>query len=212
MALEIKSNCAGVVLTGGLNTRMAGQNKAFLKIRDKAFLDIIIDVLSCCFSECLIATREPELYLNRRVKTVTDIFSVRTPLAGIHAALINMKADYAFCTSCDTPFLKPDVIQILISEIEPGVDVVVPASEEYYQPLCAVYSKQCAGLIEDQLNSEELKADRLFEKIRLKTVSYEKFRKVDSRLLSFFNVNTPEDLVHAEQSVNPLVDNHVFQD
>jgi molybdopterin-guanine dinucleotide biosynthesis protein A len=202
MASETKTICSGVVLTGGLNTRMEGQNKALLQIKGKSFLDIIVDALSCCFNECLVVTREPARYPYRRLTLVEDIFTVRTPLAGIHAALVNMKSDYAFCTSCDVPLLKPDVIRILINEIEPGIDVVVPASEEYYQPLCAVYSKRCVPFIEDQLRQGDLKTDHLFDKITLKKIPYEHFEAFDPDLHSFFNVNTKADLYRANQLID----------
>jgi len=194
--------CAGIILSGGLNTRMGGRNKAFLHLGGKYFLDRIYDVISASFTECLLVTREPGLYRKWNLNIVEDILSVRSPLTGIHAGLVNTNAEYAFCTSCDTPLLKKETIKVLIRAIEPGFDVIVPASVSYFQPLCAIYSKRCIPLIEEQLRQKNLKADHLFDKIRLKQIPYERFEVFDPGLTSFFNVNTMEDLHRANQLID----------
>jgi molybdopterin-guanine dinucleotide biosynthesis protein A len=194
--------CAGIILSGGLNTRMGGRNKAFLRLSGKFFLDRIYDTLPESFTECLLVTREPELYSKWNLKIVEDILSVRSPLTGIHAGLVNTKAEYAFCTSCDTPLLKKETIRVLIDAIELEYDVIVPASGSFFQPLCAIYSRRCIPLIEDQLRQGNLKTDHLFDKTKLKKIPYERFEEFDSGLNSFFNVNTMEDLHRANQLID----------
>ena len=190
----MKTTCAGIILSGGQNTRMGGRNKAFLRLGDRYFLNWIIDTLSNVCCELILATREPYLYGEWNLKIVEDILQVRSPLSGLHVGLVNMQADYAFCTSCDTPLLKKEVVQALIDEIEPRYDVIVPTSSTYYQPMCAIYSKRCIPFIEKQLNLGDLKADHLYEKIKLKEIPYERFEAIDPDLKSFFNANTPEDI------------------
>ena len=65
--------------------------------------------------------------------------------------------------------------------------------------MCAVYSKRCIPFIERQLNSGDLKADHLYEQIKLKKVPYERLETIDPELKSFFNVNTPEDIRVADR-------------
>ena len=203
----MKHSCAGVILSGGLSSRMKGFNKAYLKIGNSSLIERILDTLKYHFSEILLVTRDPEIYnqsdlggdIKRDLKIANDILEVRSPLTGIHAGLVNMRADYAFCIGCDTPFLKKEVVEILISAIEPWADVVVPFSDTYFQPLCAVYSKRCINLIEQQLSRGDPKVDHLFAKVSLKKIPYEQFEEIDNNLISFFNVNTPEDLRNAEQ-------------
>ncbi|MCF8078095.1 MAG: hypothetical protein K9K88_02325 [Desulfobacterales bacterium] len=84
------------------------------------------------------------------------------------------------------------------------MDIVVPFSGTYYQPLCAVYSKRCIPLIEAQLERGDRKVDRLFERVAVKPVSYRRLRSVDPALRSFFNVNTPEELLLAERMARDL--------
>ena len=190
----MKTTCAGIILSGGQNTRMGGRNKAFLRLSGLYFLDWIINTLSNACCEILLATREPALYSEWELKIVEDILQVRSPLTGLHAGLVNIQADYAFCTSCDTPLLKSEIVQLLIDSIEPGYDVIVPASGTYYQPMCAVDSRRCIPFIAKQLNLGDLKTDHLYAKIKLKEIPYERFEAIDPDLKSFFNVNTPEDI------------------
>lgn len=188
------ANCVGIILAGGLNTRMGGRNKALLRLGDRYFLDYIVRALNGCIDNLLLATREPEVYEQWGIETVKDIFAVRSPLAGIHAGLVHMQAEYAFCTSCDAPLLQSEVVRVLVESIHPGFDVIVPALGTYYQPLCAVYSKRCIPFIEELLTGGDMKTDHLFDRVSVRKVPYRKIRAVDPNLHSFFNVNTPEDL------------------
>lgn len=198
----MKPSVAGVILCGGLNSRMGGCNKAFIKLAGARLLDRPVDTLSTRFSEILLVARDPGIKNPWGIRIVNDIIEIRSPLSGIHAGLMNMSADYAFCTGCDAPFLERRVIDILVEEIEPGVDVIVPFSDTYYQPLCAIYSRRCAGIIEEQLSRGDLKVDNLYDSVSLKKIPYEKIQQVDQNLISFFNVNTVEDLQGAEQILN----------
>ncbi len=195
----ISDACAGIILSGGLNTRMNQRNKAFLQLGGRRFVDRIIVTLGELFSEVILVTKEVSLYEGWDLKIVKDIFDVHSPLAGIHAGLANTAADYAFCIGCDTPFLKNAVIELLMNELEPGVDIIVPVSGSYFQPLCAVYSQKCKAIIEKQLRAGNLKVDRFFNNVVVKKIPYEKFKTVDPDMLSFFNVNTPKDFKQAEK-------------
>ena len=197
--MPLHARCAGIILSGGLNTRMGGRNKAFLNLDGRSFLDRIIASLEACFQEILIVTREPDLYVDWPARVVTDILDARSPLTGIHAGLARMNSDFAFVTSCDTPLLTKEVIEVIVREIAPDTDVITPVEGTYYQPMCAVYSRRCAPVIEKLLGRHELKVDRLYAQVHLKTIPYERFRAVDPSLRSFFNVNTPEDLQTARR-------------
>ncbi len=196
------TSCAGIVLSGGKNSRMKGDNKAFLRIGSVSSLDRILEVLRCSFEEVLLVTKEPDLYRPERVKVVGDILNVQSPLSGIHAGLSQMRSEFAFVAACDAPFLKKEVVEMLVDEISSGADVIVPFSQTYFQPLCAVYSKRCLQPIEEQLLRNDLKVDRLFGRISLKKIPYERLMSVDPDLVSFFNVNTSEDLKTARKKLN----------
>lgn len=140
----MQTTCAGILLSGGLNSRMGGRNKAFLELGGRLFIDRIIRVLEGCCDQVLLVTRQPELYGGNPVMLVKDIFDLSTPLSGIHAGLVDMATDYGFVTGCDTPLLKTELVRLLIGEIDTAFDIVVPSSGSYFQPLCAVFKEMCS--------------------------------------------------------------------
>ncbi len=178
---------------------MGGRSKADLTIGGKTFLARIGDVLLSCFKECLLVIRSGQQRRKGRFRVATDILPQRSTLTGIHAGLVHAATPFVFFAGCDIPFLAPEVVSLLGREIEPGMDIVVPFSGTYYQPLCAVYSKRCIPLIEAQLEREDPKVDRLFESVAVKRISYDRLKTVDPALLSFFNINTPGDLMLAKR-------------
>ena len=190
----MQTTCDGIILSGGLNRRMEGRNKALLKLDGLSFLEHIVSTLNECFGQLLLVTKNHEFYENSSFRIIKDIINVHSPLAGIHAGLVNINADYGFCTSCDTPLLKTEFVRILIDEIDPEYDIIVPSSGSYYQPLCAVYSKRCVPIIENYLKNGNVKTDGIYELLKVKRIDYEQLQRVDPQLKSFINVNTPEDL------------------
>ncbi len=216
-------SCTGVILAGGLNLRFGGKNKALSKVGGKTILDRTLLSFGDLFQETMVITKTPLEYLAWNSLIVTDIFSARSPLAGLHAGLTYTRTPYIFITACDTPFIKTALIEMILREIDTKSDIVVPETEKGLQPLCAVYSRQCLPIIEKQLMREMttnrnvadsgkkrvlyqgLKILNVYDAVRVKKVPEKRFRAIDPELLSFFNVNTPEDFVLAEQilSENP---------
>ncbi len=186
-----KNDCCAVILAGGLNTRMAGRNKAFLDVGGQSILNRLLKSLQVCFDEIVLVTRQPELYSDYPVRVVEDIYPYRSSLTGIHAGLVNAKAPYTFVVPCDAPFLQPDMIRLLLDQIQPSLDIVVPYFDNHYQPLCSIYSRRCLPAIESQLDHEDYKIINIFDRMRTKKVYARELKQADPKMLSFYNVNTP---------------------
>jgi len=86
----------------------------------------------------------------------------------------------------------------LLYHIESSVDIVIPETSKGLEPLCSVYSKNCLKPVEQQLIKQQLKIQLFFQKVRVKKLPEPILRKADPDLLSFSNINTPEDLARAE--------------
>lgn len=217
-------SCTGVILAGGLNLRFGGKNKALSKVGGETILDRTLSSFGTLFAETMVVTKTPLEYLAWNTLVVTDIFPARSPLAGLHAGLTYSKTPYIFITACDTPFIKTALIQAILNEIDAKSDVIVPETEKGLQPLCAVYSRQCLPIIEKQLQQEMsanrsisndnkkrvlnqgLKILNMYDMVRVKRIPEQRLLDVDPDLLSFFNVNTPEDFVVAEQILSETSD------
>jgi len=207
----MKYPCSGVILAGGLNLRFSGKTKALLSVGGRRILDWITDVYSQIFEEIILVTNTPASYLEWDMNIVTDRFPVRSPLTGIHAGLFHSIAPYAFFVACDTPFIKKPLVEALINDIDPQTDAIIPETSNGLQPLFAIYSKKCRSLIEKHLSRQKpnqqhkrllqpaLKVQCFFEQVRVKSFPEELSREKDPELVSFFNVNRPEDMTRAEK-------------
>lgn len=190
--------CTGVILAGGLNKRFDGQNKAFLRIGGKRIVDRLLAVYRRLFEQIVLVTNDPAAYMDVDALIVTDHYSVRSSLNGLHAGLFAAVHEHAFFAACDTPFIKGALIQRLLDTDTRKADIVIPSTSAGYEPMFAVYKKTCLPAMAWQLERDRLKIQGLFRKVRVKTVEEADLRKVDSELVSFFNVNTPADLLRAE--------------
>ena len=194
--------CTGIILSGGLNTRFDGVNKALAPVGGIRIIDRLLEVFSGIFDETILVTNHPEHFLQYDLTIVTDIFEQRSSLTGVHTGLFYARNPYAFFSACDTPFLKKELIEFLIKNIEPNIDIIMPQTTAGFEPLCAAYSKRCLEAAQNHLVQKKLKITKTFRKSRIKTVSERVLRKIDPELQSFFNINTPEDLKRAEEMVN----------
>ena len=112
------------------------------------------------------------------------------------------RTDHAFIAACDTPFLKMDLVKVIVQHVASGADVVIPRTDVGIEPLCAVYSRRCLQTVQNALEQNHLKIRDLFNKLNVKEVPETVLRKMDSGLISFFNINTPDDLEKANRMIN----------
>jgi molybdopterin-guanine dinucleotide biosynthesis protein A len=178
---------------------MGGQNKAFLSVGNERILDRLFSTFQGIFQEVLLVTNDPLQYLSWDLLIVTDLFHVRSSLTGIHAGLFHASAPHIFVTACDTPFLSKSLINALLEEIEPKWDVIIPVTDQGRQPLCAIYSKRCIKPIERQLKNQDPKIIKFFPEVKVKELPDARLKAADPDPLSFFNINTPDDLATAEK-------------
>lgn len=195
----MKTPCTGVILAGGQNRRFSGKKKALLRLGGRPILDRIYSVYTELFEEIILVTNDPLQYFDWNATIVTDIYPIRSSLTGIHAGLFYIKTPFAFVVACDIPFLKQALIETILEAMDSRVDVVVPETSNGLEPLCALYAKECLKQIEKQIAGESLKIDRFFEKVRVKKIPETALRAKDPELVSFFNINTPEDLRRAQE-------------
>ena len=189
----------GIILCGGAGSRLGGCNKAFLTLDSQSFLQRLRDTLAPLTEEILLVAREAEIFSSYAERTVTDIYTARCALTGIHAGLKHASTEHCFFVACDAPLLKPALVSGLVQRATPETDAVVPEYDGYLEPLCAVYSRHCLPVIEHLLDSGTYQIRKLYPLIRTRKVGKRALRELDPDLQSFFNVNTKEDLRKLEE-------------
>jgi len=180
----------GIILAGGKNKRM-GVNKAFLNICGKRIIDNTLSIYRRIFSEIIIVTNNPEDYSYSGVKLIKDIIPGKGSLGGLYTGLVEAKNQYCFVSACDMPFINENLIVYIMSFN--GYDIVVPWVEGNYEPLFALYSRDCLRIIERQFDEQNYKISDLFSKVKIKKISVEELKLFDYELRSLININTPKD-------------------
>ena len=194
----MKTSCSGVILSGGLNTRFSGRDKAFVTVGGRPMIEHLLAVFRSLFDDIVLVTNDPMKYISWDLHIVTDVYSCRSSLTGIHAGLFHAAHPHAFFAACDAPFLQGSVVQTLLDALEPSADVVIPETIAGLEPLCAIYSKRCLPAIEKLLDRQQFTIQTFFPAVRVKKIGEKSLRSADPDLISFANINSPEDLIRAE--------------
>jgi len=189
-----------IILAGGKSSRL-GRDKALQVICGKSLIQWVVDRVAILSTEIVIATAHGEVIPCSsavRIKTVADIYPGKGPLMGIYSGLIAASSSRAIVVGCDTPFLNVSLLEYM-TQICSTFDVIVPWTKNKVEPLCAVYSKNCLAPIQESLEQNELGISRLFGMVKVKYVEEDEINSFDPEHLSFFNINSQDDLERARK-------------
>ena len=144
----------------------------------------------------------------------------RGPVQGIAAGLTALtgRADIAFVSSTDMPFLHPAFIRRVLRALEDSedTDVALPVARGYKQPLAAAYRVSLAGPAERLVTQDRLRPAFLFDECQVETLDDAALKRdpvlaaFDPDLDSVLNVNTPEDYAAARARPAPEVTVQLF--
>jgi molybdopterin-guanine dinucleotide biosynthesis protein A len=191
-------------LAGGISRRF-GKDKGLLLLGGKPLFLHVLEVVSSVVDEVLVvvssATRG-ELYKSTgtEARIVTDNRDIQTPLVGALTGFESALGEYSLLLSCDTPFVSRQIASLLL-ELCVNRDAVIPLwSNGYIEPLQAAYRTESAWAAANSALKCN-KRDMRSMIAHLDTVHYLQtsvLKRIDPRLLTFYNVNTPEKLEKAE--------------
>ncbi|OGP68351.1 MAG: hypothetical protein A2W27_11600 [Deltaproteobacteria bacterium RBG_16_44_11] len=198
----MKKNLSGIVLAGGKNTRM-GKKKSFLEVENYRLIDKILGVYHEIFSEIIIVTNDPLFYTEfASAVIVSDIYKDKGALGGIYTGLFFASHNHSFIAACDMPFLNKDFI-IYLTEQADKYDIVVPKLSEGFQPLHAIYSKNCLPVIKRHLLADKLKITSFYKELRVFPVPEERIKPFNEDGRLFLNINTPGELKVIREKTDP---------
>ena len=186
----------GVILAGGQSRRMMKKNKAFLKLGNRSIIERVVETLGSVFPKVMIVANAVEEYQSCGCGVVSDLLPISGALTGLLSGLSQSPTRYNFFVACDMPFLSSDLIRYLACQAE-GWDVLIPRIAGCYQPLHAIYSKDCMPAIVQQLREGNQTIFDFFPEVKVKEICEDDIRQIDHELISFFNLNTPQDLQRA---------------
>jgi len=184
-----------VILAGGKSKRL-GRNKIKEVIGDMTLLDRVITVLAAFKGEIIIVTAEnsdvPDAFHYPKIEIVHDLYPDKGMIGGILTGLSLSKHYYNLVVGCDMPFLNSGLLRYMINITE-GNDLIAYRVKTNFEPLHAIYSKNCLPVLEE-IMQKNLRIIELIERVKVRYLSLDEINRYDPRNLSFFNVNTEADL------------------
>ena len=181
-----------------------GRIKALEIINRQSLIERTVDCLSSLSHSVLVVTSQEQFDViaasRLKGKVIVDLYPGKGALGGIYTGLVSTDSCYSLVVGCDMPFLNRDLLRYLI-DLAPGFDVVVPRIDDMYEPLHAVYSRNCLASISELMEQDSLGISQLFGLVNTRYVDKGEIARLDPQFLSFFNINTFDDLRRAKEVI-----------
>jgi molybdopterin-guanine dinucleotide biosynthesis protein A len=193
----------GMVLCGGQSSRM-GRPKAWLPFAGELMLPRVVRLLGEAVEPVIVVAAPDQNLppLPDGVLTVRDEQLGRGPLQGLAAGLAALRgrADAAYVSSCDVPFLRPAFLRRMI-DLLGDAQICVPKVGAYHHALAAVYRVEVLDTVRRLLEENRLRPFFLFEAVPTRVVEPAELADVDPTFETLRNLNTPEEYEQASGDV-----------
>jgi molybdopterin-guanine dinucleotide biosynthesis protein A len=193
--MNSQTKVTGVILAGGLARRMNNEDKGLINYKGRPMISYAIAALTSAADQSIInANRNKEQYLKFGLPVVgdqTDNFD--GPLAGVLTAMIHTDADVLVIMPCDSPLIKAEHLQKLLStRAENDADVAVAFDGERLHPVFLAIKTSLKKSLQDYLSRGQHKVDRWLEQQKMVKADFSNEPEI------FFNINTMEELYELE--------------
>lgn len=203
-----------VVLAGGLSRRM-GQPKSALHLGGQTMLARIIGRLEPQAGHIAVNLNgaSDEATIDGNPVIGDTVAGFLGPLAGVlaamrHVAATTPTATHVLVAPTDTPFFPKDLSQRLTEAMTEREQIAVASSGGALHPLFALWPVSLADDLEHWVTTDPKRRVRAFiERHANVTVDFPMTDTADGMFDPFFNVNTPDDLVQAEEWLRILGEN-----
>ena len=189
------------IQAGGQSTRM-GRDKGLVDFLGGPLITRVMGRLASIADEILVTTNDPESYRFLEVPLFADLKPGRGALGGLHTALASASQPLVAVVACDMPFASLKLLTFACEILLKGdEDVAIPESGDgWYEPLHAVYRREaCRRAVERAIDSDQWKLISWFPQVKVRKITSTEVARLDPSGLAFSNVNTPEELLQAEQ-------------
>lgn len=184
-----------------------GIDKALLTLGGQTFLALAAQKLA--LMAVPIAVIGPaSLRAEVQIPVLEDDYPGCGPLGGIATALASAERPWNIVLACDLPYLTDEWLRYLIERaLASSAEVVMPANENGWEPLCAVHHRSIAARLGEKLLRGVRKVTEGLDGLAIEILAPSEWKKFDPDGRLFKNVNTPEDYAEAraffEGSPNP---------
>ena len=186
---------AVVILAGGEGKRIGG-DKPLRLLGGKRMIDRAADIARSWSSVLAVAVRYPAQAAEMAVPPIIDDPSIEGPLGGLATALHFTRAsgcDFLLTVPADMPFLPADLGPRLAEDID-DAGAAIAASGGALHPVCGLWRIGALDALPDFLATGRRSLRGFAEAVGYRAVEWP-IEHSDS----FFNINSPADLVAAER-------------
>jgi molybdenum cofactor guanylyltransferase len=189
---------SAAILAGGRARRLGGQDKSALIVDGVRLLDRQIAAV-CPLTDTILLVGYPGPAPASSV-VVPDHRPGTGPLGAISTALSIAPTERVLILAADLPFLTTAFLEFL-ARADENADAVVPVSERRWQPLCAMYHRRVAPLLDAAIDRGELAVHAAVARLNPTLIADDRLAPFDPEHRLFANINTPEDLGHWRVSI-----------
>ena len=193
--MNSQTKVTGVILAGGLARRMNNQDKGLINYKGRPMVSYAIAALTSVADQSIInANRNREQYQAFGLPVVADqTDSFDGPLAGVLTAMIYTNADVLVIMPCDSPLIKAEHLQKLLStRAENDADVAVAYDGERLHPVFLAIKTSLKKSLQDYLASGQRKVDHWLEQQKMVKADFSNEPEI------FININTMTELSELE--------------
>ena len=194
-------NVTTIILCGGKGRRFGGKSKGTAVVDGKRIIDRIIERVHPISSQILIVTsvENSNIPVGNEIKIVTDKYPATGPLGGIYTGLTAAENPVSIVVGCDMPFINNRLLKRMV-DITDNYDAVIPRlGKEMVEALHSVYRKTCIPVMQEDLEKGKLSIYKVIDKLNVRYMQRDEYQSIDPRMLSFLNINYPEDLERANR-------------
>jgi molybdenum cofactor guanylyltransferase len=173
------------LLAGGDSRRM-GRDKARLPLQNLTLLERQMQLLQQVFGKAHLLAPE-DRYADLGFSGLPDLRSRSGPLAGLETALRMAQQEWILLLAVDLPHVDATLLTALTAQPRRGQAMVCATPDGRRHPLCALYHCGILPVVQQQLDTVQLRMHDL-----LALIATEEFRLADNR--SMANWNSPSDL------------------
>lgn len=184
---------AAVLLAGGNSARM-GRDKAGIHFRGEELWRRQLATLRALNPrELFISGRITAPYAGGGIEIVPDLTPARGPLSGLEASLVRATSRLVLVLAIDLPLMTAGFLARLLNVATASGTGVVPRTGERFEPLAAIYSRECLSLVRRGLESDDFSMQNFARKaVGERLLTPLELAPEESPL--FRNLNTPADL------------------
>ncbi len=182
------------ILVGGKSSRI-GENKSFLRFGDTFLLDVIIRRIRTVIADTYLIANATFPRRDVPFPVLNDTYADKGPLGGIYTALSKIDAEFVFICAGDMPFINPELIRLLIAQMNREHDAVVPSHHDQREPLCALYNQKAKTAIGKAIEDGNLSVHGVLDRLSVLAVDENAVKSFGDHI--FFNINTRDDYQRA---------------